>query len=159
MCLCQVCCSLSACLTSQANFRASQLCVGAKNEFISHNEAISWIVSQRPNANHNNSCHSCPGRQFVLCLTWSKAINLWIKLWIAHNSFNLLRYWFFFLPSFYTVNEVHKFQYSRPVRKGEKDPDNEFAVIPVFFCLFVYCYLLFPHLFQTGWLTSDIKLT
>ncbi|CAL8262887.1 unnamed protein product [Arctogadus glacialis] len=23
--------------------------------------------------------------------------------------------------------EVHKFQYSRPVRKGEKDPDNEFA--------------------------------
>ncbi|XP_054605243.1 dedicator of cytokinesis protein 1 isoform X2 [Nothobranchius furzeri] len=29
--------------------------------------------------------------------------------------------------SFYTVNEVHKFQYSRPVRKGEKDPDNEFA--------------------------------
>ncbi|CAL8380390.1 unnamed protein product, partial [Gadus morhua 'NCC'] len=28
---------------------------------------------------------------------------------------------------FYTVNEVHKFQYSRPVRKGEKDPDNEFA--------------------------------
>lgn len=34
-----------------------------------------------------------------------------------------------FLPSsFYTVNEVHKFQYSKPVRKGEKDPDNEFAV-------------------------------
>lgn len=37
----------------------------------------------------------------------------------------------FFLSScsFYTVNEVHKFQYSKPVRKGEKDPDNEFAVI------------------------------
>uniref|UniRef100_A0A6Q2YQT0 Dedicator of cytokinesis 1 n=1 Tax=Esox lucius TaxID=8010 RepID=A0A6Q2YQT0_ESOLU len=31
------------------------------------------------------------------------------------------------IVSFYTVNEVHKFQYSRPVRKGEKDPDNEFA--------------------------------
>ncbi|XP_069467585.1 dedicator of cytokinesis protein 1 isoform X2 [Ambystoma mexicanum] len=29
--------------------------------------------------------------------------------------------------SFYSVNEVHRFQYSRPVRKGEKDPDNEFA--------------------------------
>ncbi|XP_043541676.1 dedicator of cytokinesis protein 1-like isoform X2 [Chiloscyllium plagiosum] len=29
--------------------------------------------------------------------------------------------------SFYTVNEVQKFQYSRPIRKGEKDPDNEFA--------------------------------
>lgn len=37
-------------------------------------------------------------------------------------------FFFFFLPSFYTVNEVHKFQYSKPVRKGEKDPDNEFAV-------------------------------
>lgn len=30
--------------------------------------------------------------------------------------------------SFYTINEVIKFQYSRPIRKGEKDPDNEFAV-------------------------------
>lgn len=29
--------------------------------------------------------------------------------------------------SFYTVNEVQRFQYSRPVRKGEKDPDNEFS--------------------------------
>ncbi|XP_042193007.1 dedicator of cytokinesis protein 1 isoform X3 [Callorhinchus milii] len=29
--------------------------------------------------------------------------------------------------SFYTVNEVQRFQYSRPTRKGEKDPDNEFA--------------------------------
>lgn len=42
---------------------------------------------------------------------------------------------FLVLPfSFYTVNEVQKFQYSRPVRKGEKDPDNEFAVR--FFLLF-----------------------
>ncbi|XP_035261079.1 dedicator of cytokinesis protein 1 isoform X5 [Anguilla anguilla] len=31
------------------------------------------------------------------------------------------------IVSFYTINEVHKFQYSRPVRKGEKDPDNEFS--------------------------------
>ncbi|XP_030629626.1 dedicator of cytokinesis protein 1 [Chanos chanos] len=31
------------------------------------------------------------------------------------------------IVSFYTVNEVQKFQYSRPVRKGEKDPDNEFS--------------------------------
>ena len=35
----------------------------------------------------------------------------------------------FLFSSFYTINEVHKFQYSRPVRKGEKDPDNEFSVI------------------------------
>ncbi|XP_052360996.1 dedicator of cytokinesis protein 1-like [Oncorhynchus keta] len=25
------------------------------------------------------------------------------------------------------INEVYQFQYSRPVRKGEKDPDNEFS--------------------------------
>ncbi|XP_072524020.1 dedicator of cytokinesis protein 1 [Salminus brasiliensis] len=31
------------------------------------------------------------------------------------------------IVSFYTINEVNKFQYSRPIRKGEKDPDNEFA--------------------------------
>lgn len=32
------------------------------------------------------------------------------------------------LFSFYRVNEVQRFEYSRPVRKGEKNPDNEFAV-------------------------------
>lgn len=49
---------------------------------------------------------------------------------ISHNCFHLLifRVVYFLLLSFYTVNEVHKFQYSKPVRKGEKDPDNEFAV-------------------------------
>ncbi|KAE8590306.1 hypothetical protein XENTR_v10018012 [Xenopus tropicalis] len=31
------------------------------------------------------------------------------------------------IQSFYRVNEVIRFQYSRPFRKGEKDPDNEFA--------------------------------
>lgn len=30
--------------------------------------------------------------------------------------------------SYYRANEVQQFQYSRPFRKGEKDPDNEFAV-------------------------------
>ncbi|CAJ0966421.1 unnamed protein product [Ranitomeya imitator] len=28
---------------------------------------------------------------------------------------------------FYRINEVVRFQYSRPIRKGEKDPENEFA--------------------------------
>ncbi|KAM9561851.1 dedicator of cytokinesis protein 1 [Salvelinus alpinus] len=31
------------------------------------------------------------------------------------------------IVSFYMINEVCQFQYSRPVRKGEKDPDNEFS--------------------------------
>ncbi len=33
-----------------------------------------------------------------------------------------------FFLSYYRTNEVDQFQYSRPFRKGEKDPDNEFAV-------------------------------
>ncbi|KAG7274544.1 hypothetical protein CRUP_023921 [Coryphaenoides rupestris] len=31
--------------------------------------------------------------------------------------------------SYYRTNEVDKFQYSRPFRKGEKDPGNEFATM------------------------------
>ncbi|XP_053125035.1 dedicator of cytokinesis protein 5 isoform X1 [Hemicordylus capensis] len=31
--------------------------------------------------------------------------------------------------NFYRSNEVQQFQYSRPFRKGEKDPDNEFATM------------------------------
>lgn len=31
-------------------------------------------------------------------------------------------------PSYYRANEVQQFRYSRPFRKGEKDPENEFAV-------------------------------
>uniref|UniRef100_A0A663EL85 Dedicator of cytokinesis 5 n=1 Tax=Aquila chrysaetos chrysaetos TaxID=223781 RepID=A0A663EL85_AQUCH len=31
------------------------------------------------------------------------------------------------LSSYYRANEVQQFTHSRPVRKGEKDPDNEFA--------------------------------
>lgn len=30
--------------------------------------------------------------------------------------------------SYYRANEVQQFRYSRPFRKGEKDPENEFAV-------------------------------
>uniref|UniRef100_A0A5F8H144 Dedicator of cytokinesis 5 n=1 Tax=Monodelphis domestica TaxID=13616 RepID=A0A5F8H144_MONDO len=30
---------------------------------------------------------------------------------------------------YYRANEVQQFQYSRPFRKGEKDPDNEFATL------------------------------
>lgn len=33
-----------------------------------------------------------------------------------------------FSISYYRTNEVEQFHYSRPFRKGEKDPDNEFAV-------------------------------
>lgn len=44
-------------------------------------------------------------------------------------TFRLKVWWFVCLYSFYRVNEVQRFEYSRPIRKGEKNPDNEFAVI------------------------------
>ncbi|XP_037134483.1 dedicator of cytokinesis protein 1 [Syngnathus acus] len=57
--------------------------------------------------------------QYVQCFTVKPILDLPAKFQNKPVAEQIL--------SFYTVNEVHKFQYSRPVRKGEKDPDNEFA--------------------------------
>uniref|UniRef100_A0A3P9NIS5 Dedicator of cytokinesis 1 n=1 Tax=Poecilia reticulata TaxID=8081 RepID=A0A3P9NIS5_POERE len=57
--------------------------------------------------------------QYIQCFKVKPILNLPAKFQNKPVSEQIV--------SFYTVNEVHKFQYSRPVRKGEKDPDNEFA--------------------------------
>uniref|UniRef100_A0A672IM84 Dedicator of cytokinesis 1 n=1 Tax=Salarias fasciatus TaxID=181472 RepID=A0A672IM84_SALFA len=57
--------------------------------------------------------------QYIQCFTVKPILDLPAKFQNKPVSEQIV--------SFYTVNEVHKFQYSRPVRKGEKDPDNEFA--------------------------------
>uniref|UniRef100_A0A8C5FG88 Dedicator of cytokinesis 1 n=1 Tax=Gadus morhua TaxID=8049 RepID=A0A8C5FG88_GADMO len=57
--------------------------------------------------------------QYIQCFTVKPILDLPAKFQNKAVSEQIV--------SFYTVNEVHKFQYSRPVRKGEKDPDNEFA--------------------------------
>uniref|UniRef100_A0A671YPQ2 Dedicator of cytokinesis 1 n=1 Tax=Sparus aurata TaxID=8175 RepID=A0A671YPQ2_SPAAU len=57
--------------------------------------------------------------QYIQCFTVKPILDLPAKFQNKLVSEQIL--------SFYTVNEVHKFQYSKPVRKGEKDPDNEFA--------------------------------
>ncbi|MBN3290076.1 DOCK1 protein, partial [Polypterus senegalus] len=57
--------------------------------------------------------------QYIQCFTVKPIMELPPKFQNKAASEQIL--------SFYTVNEVQKFQYSRPVRKGEKDPDNEFA--------------------------------
>ncbi|KAK5881418.1 hypothetical protein CesoFtcFv8_022219 [Champsocephalus esox] len=61
----------------------------------------------------------CSSLQFIQCFTVKPILDLPAKFQNKAVSEQIV--------SFYTVNEVHKFQYSRPVRKGEKDPDNEFA--------------------------------
>ncbi|KAK1793794.1 hypothetical protein P4O66_001523 [Electrophorus voltai] len=59
------------------------------------------------------------GREDIQCFTVKPMLELPPKFQNKPVSEQIV--------SFYTTNEVNKFQYSRPVRKGEKDPDNEFA--------------------------------
>ncbi|XP_068610915.1 dedicator of cytokinesis protein 1 [Brachionichthys hirsutus] len=63
----------------------------------------------------------CSLGQYIQCFTVKPILDLPDKFQNKLVSEQIL--------SFYTVNEVHKFQYSRriPAKKGEKDPDNEFA--------------------------------
>uniref|UniRef100_A0A8C1XR67 Dedicator of cytokinesis 1 n=1 Tax=Cyprinus carpio TaxID=7962 RepID=A0A8C1XR67_CYPCA len=60
------------------------------------------------------------------------------------------------IVSFYTVNEVQKYQYSRPVRKGEKDPDNEFANMWIERTTFVTAYKL-PGILRWFEVLSEIS--
>ncbi|XP_015202316.1 dedicator of cytokinesis protein 1 isoform X1 [Lepisosteus oculatus] len=83
------------------------------------------LLTQFPNADKmktttppNEDIKNSPG-QYIQCFTVKPILELPPKFQNKPVSEQIL--------SFYTVNEVHKFQYSRPVRKGEKDPDNEFA--------------------------------
>ncbi|XP_023686613.1 dedicator of cytokinesis protein 1 isoform X1 [Paramormyrops kingsleyae] len=57
--------------------------------------------------------------QYIQCFTVKPKLELPSKFQNKSVSEQIV--------SFYTVNEVQKFQYSRPFRKGEKDPENEFA--------------------------------
>uniref|UniRef100_A0A7N6AW27 Dedicator of cytokinesis 1 n=1 Tax=Anabas testudineus TaxID=64144 RepID=A0A7N6AW27_ANATE len=83
------------------------------------------LLTQFPNAEKMktttppNEDTKCSPGQYLQCFTVKPILELPAKFQNKPVSEQIV--------SFYTVNEVHKFQYSRPVRKGEKDPDNEFA--------------------------------
>lgn len=49
--------------------------------------------------------------------------HLWLRAGSVRSNAAALSF-----PSYYRANEVQQFRYSRPFRKGEKDPENEFAV-------------------------------
>ncbi|KAM4636036.1 dedicator of cytokinesis protein 1 isoform 2-T2 [Discoglossus pictus] len=83
------------------------------------------LLTQFPNAEKMKTT-SPPGDdiknsagQYVQCFTVKPLLELPPKFQSKPVSEQIL--------SFYRVNEVVRFQYSRPIRKGEKDPDNEFA--------------------------------
>uniref|UniRef100_A0A3Q3ILQ4 Dedicator of cytokinesis 1 n=1 Tax=Monopterus albus TaxID=43700 RepID=A0A3Q3ILQ4_MONAL len=81
------------------------------------------LLTQFPNAEKMKTTTppsedtKCSSGQYIQCFTVKPILDLPAKFQNKPVSEQIL--------SFYTVNEVHKFQYSRPVRKGEKDPDNE----------------------------------
>ncbi|KAA8581416.1 hypothetical protein FQN60_002997, partial [Etheostoma spectabile] len=83
------------------------------------------LLTQFPNAEKMKTTTppsedtKCSSGQYIQCFTVKPILDLPAKFQHKPVSEQIV--------SFYTVNEVHKFQYSRPVRKGEKDPDNEFA--------------------------------
>uniref|UniRef100_A0A8C2KRM8 Dedicator of cytokinesis 5 n=1 Tax=Cyprinus carpio TaxID=7962 RepID=A0A8C2KRM8_CYPCA len=90
------------------------------------------LMSQFPNAVKMTSTSppgdnifNSPG-QHIQCFTVKPVLNLPSQFKDKGLPEQILNY--------YRTNEVEKFQYSRPFRKGEKDPDNEFAVSYDLYC-------------------------
>ncbi|CAH2275042.1 dedicator of cytokinesis 5 isoform X1 [Pelobates cultripes] len=86
-----------------------------------------WLLTQFPNAEKLSSS-SLPGddirnsaKQYVQCFSVKPLMNLPPRYKEKLVPEQILGY--------YRYNEVQSFSYSRPIRKGEKDPDNEFATM------------------------------
>uniref|UniRef100_A0A8C0L5J9 Dedicator of cytokinesis 1 n=1 Tax=Canis lupus dingo TaxID=286419 RepID=A0A8C0L5J9_CANLU len=82
------------------------------------------LLTQFPNAEKmkttsppGDDIKNSPG-QYIQCFTVKPKLDLPPKF---HRPVSEQ------IVSFYRVNEVQRFEYSRPIRKGEKNPDNEFA--------------------------------
>ncbi|XP_078522728.1 dedicator of cytokinesis protein 5 [Lissotriton helveticus] len=85
------------------------------------------LVTQFPNAERMNST-TPPGddikaspKQYIQCFTVKPVMNLPLRYKDKPVPEQILNY--------YRTNEVQQFRYSRPFRKGAKDPDNEFATM------------------------------
>ncbi|XP_039732072.1 dedicator of cytokinesis protein 5 isoform X2 [Pteropus medius] len=63
----------------------------------------------------------CSPKQYMQCFTVKPVMSLPPSYKDKPVPEQILNY--------YRANEVQQFQYSRPFRKGEKDPDNEFATM------------------------------
>ncbi|NWH98948.1 DOCK1 protein, partial [Tichodroma muraria] len=97
------------------------------------------LLTQFPNAEKMKTT-SPPGDdiktssgQYVQCFTVKPKLDLPSKF---HRPVSEQ------IVSFYRVNEVQRFEYSRPVRKGEKNPDNEFANMWIERTIYVTAYKL-----------------
>ncbi|NXQ54944.1 DOCK1 protein, partial [Anthoscopus minutus] len=97
------------------------------------------LLTQFPNAEKMKTT-SAPGDdiktssgQYIQCFTVKPKLDLPSKF---HRPVSEQ------IVSFYRVNEVQRFEYSRPVRKGEKNPDNEFANMWIERTIYVTAYKL-----------------
>uniref|UniRef100_A0A8D0BC68 Dedicator of cytokinesis 1 n=1 Tax=Salvator merianae TaxID=96440 RepID=A0A8D0BC68_SALMN len=97
------------------------------------------LLTQFPNAEKMKTT-SPPGEdiknspgQYIQCFTVKPKLDLPPKF---HRPVSEQ------ILSFYRVNEVQRFEYSRPVRKGEKNPDNEFANMWIERTIYVTAYKL-----------------
>ncbi|KAM6306098.1 dedicator of cytokinesis protein 1 isoform 5-T5 [Aegotheles albertisi] len=97
------------------------------------------LLTQFPNAEKMKTT-SPPGddiknssSQYIQCFTVKPKLDLPSKF---HRPVSEQ------IVSFYRVNEVQRFEYSRPVRKGEKNPDNEFANMWIERTIYVTAYKL-----------------
>ncbi|XP_059499832.1 dedicator of cytokinesis protein 5-like isoform X3 [Stegostoma tigrinum] len=85
------------------------------------------LTTQFPNAKKMTSTSppsqelKASPRQYIQCFTVKPVLNLPPQYQDKPVPEQIL--------NFYRVNEVQQFQYSRPFRKGEKDPENEFATM------------------------------
>ncbi|XP_039200962.1 dedicator of cytokinesis protein 1 isoform X2 [Crotalus tigris] len=97
------------------------------------------LLTQFPNAEKMKTT-SPPGEdiknspgQYIQCFTVKPKLDLPSKF---HKPVSEQ------ILSFYRVNEVQRFEYSRPIRKGEKNPDNEFANMWIERTIYVTAYKL-----------------
>nr|XP_031361171.1 dedicator of cytokinesis protein 1 [Lonchura striata domestica] len=100
---------------------------------------IRRLLTQFPNAEKMKTT-SPPGDdiktssgQYIQCFTVKPKLDLPSKF---HRPVSEQ------IVSFYRVNEVQRFEYSRPVRRGEKNPDNEFANMWIERTIYVTAYKL-----------------
>uniref|UniRef100_A0A8D0D8M7 Dedicator of cytokinesis 5 n=1 Tax=Sander lucioperca TaxID=283035 RepID=A0A8D0D8M7_SANLU len=89
--------------------------------------AVRMTSTARPGDNISNS----PG-QHIQCFTVKPVLTVPHQFKDKGVPEQILNY--------YRTNEVDKFQYSRPFRKGEKDPDNEFATMWIERTTFITAY-------------------
>ncbi|XP_032080848.1 dedicator of cytokinesis protein 1 isoform X3 [Thamnophis elegans] len=120
-------------------FLRSKVFIYRGKEYERREDFEARLLTQFPNAEKMKTT-SPPGEdiknshgQYIQCFTVKPKLDLPSKF---HKPVSEQ------ILSFYRVNEVQRFEYSRPIRKGEKNPDNEFANMWIERTIYVTAYKL-----------------